>query len=203
MSYRGRHVSLRRSRRWPWLVVPALALGMGKPNTDEFPAATTAGMALAARPPAVTAEHERPWRRPPAARIVVKPKPKVRSTPIPPAVAASYAQRMQVLRKARQMLGVPYVWGGTSLAGIDCSGFTLRAYATAGLRLPHYSFLQHFQGRRVSTPLPGDLVWWGPWTGARHVAIYYGGGQVIGARHSGTVSAISPLWGSPRFYRMF
>ena len=72
------------------------------------------------------------------------------------------------------------------------------AYAAADKRLPHASWLQPLYGRRVSEPRPGDLVKW-PF---RHVAIYLGDGMVIGAHRSGTVSSISPLYGSPSFYRM-
>jgi len=208
MRYRGRHVRLRRSKRWPWLVVPALALGMAGSSTAEFSTVTANPMMSL---PVVSTEHEASWRHPPVA-VVVKAKPRkvaVKARPVTKIrakihrVDSSYAKRMMVLRKARSMLGIPYVYGGTSFGGIDCSGFTLRAYAVAGLRLPRTSFMQHFRGRRVRHPLPGDLVWWGPWTGRHHVAIYYGGGQVIGARHRGVASTISRLYGFPRFYRMF
>lgn len=103
-----------------------------------------------------------------------------------------------VLAKARSLLGVPYVWGGASQSGADCSGFTMVAYAAAGVDLPHSSWLQPSYGRRVSDPQPGDLVKW-PWN---HVAIYLGAGKIIGAHRRGTVASISDLYGSPSFYRL-
>lgn len=102
-----------------------------------------------------------------------------------------------VLARARSLLGVPYTWGGASASALDCSGFTMLSYAAAGLHLPHASWLQPSFGYRVGTPRPGDLVHW-----PGHVMIYYGNGLVIGAHRSGTVSSISPIYGSPSFYRM-
>lgn len=103
-----------------------------------------------------------------------------------------------VLARARSLLGVPYSWGGASEAGIDCSGFTMLAYAAAGLHLPHASWLQPSYGKRVADPQPGDLIKWA-WN---HVSIYLGGGMMIGAHRRGTVSSISPVYGSPSYYRM-
>lgn len=103
-----------------------------------------------------------------------------------------------VLAVARRFLGIPYVWGGASSRGTDCSGFTMMVYAIAlHLHLPHFSGAQPRYGHRVRNPSPGDLVSW-----PGHVGIYYGRGMVIGARHSGTVSQIYRLYGSPSFYRM-
>jgi cell wall-associated NlpC family hydrolase len=205
VTYKGRHVRLRRSRRWPWLLVPALAVSLTAPsNTDEFPAVTTTAD-LTPPPPSRAAERqiERPRRlllvQP--ARQITPPKPRPKAKPV---VDHRAHRRRLVLTQARKMLGIPYVWGGNGLSGLDCSGFTVRAYAAAGIQLPRFSGAQHFKGTRVSEPQPGDLVWWGPWRGGgRHVAIYFGNNQIIGARHRGTVSAITPLWGSPRYYRMF
>lgn len=103
-----------------------------------------------------------------------------------------------VLVVARRFLGIPYVWGGDSRSGMDCSGFTMTVYAIAlGIHLPHFSGAQPQFGHRVTIPSPGDLVSW-----PGHVGIYYGKGKVIGARHSGTVSQIYRIYGNPSFYRM-
>jgi cell wall-associated NlpC family hydrolase len=103
-----------------------------------------------------------------------------------------------VLQVARHYLDIPYVWGGASRAGMDCSGFTLVVYReTFGISLPHSADSQPSYGRQVSRPSPGDLVHW-----SGHVAIYYGSGMAIGARHSGTVSQVYPIYGTPTFYRM-
>lgn len=205
--YKGRHVRLRRSKRWPWLLVPALVVTLSaRHNTDEFPAVTTAD-ATSGQFPAVNLAadrtHERPHRQllVQPVRKITPPKPKPRP---PTRVDVRARKRRLVLAQARRMLGIPYVWGGNSLSGLDCSAFTQRAYRTVGIELPRFSGAQHFKGYRVYEPQPGDLVWWGPWRGGgRHVSIYFGDGQIIGARSRGKVSSITPIWGSPRFYRMF
>lgn len=102
-------------------------------------------------------------------------------------VAYAYAQ-----------LGVPYVWGGAGDGGFDCSGLTMRAYARAGVRLPHRAAEQ--TGRPVSrrAARPGDLVKWG----SHHVGIYVGRGLVIHAPKPGDHVKKSHLWGSYRIVRV-
>jgi hypothetical protein len=83
------------------------------------------------------------------------------------------------LRWARTQLGVPYVWGGTSSKGYDCSGLTMRAYEQAGIKLPRVTRDQWAATTRVSLDdlRPGDLMFWssnGQPNGIYHVAIYAG-----------------------------
>lgn len=92
----------------------------------------------------------------------------------------------KAIAAARAYVGVPYVWGGESGAGMDCSGLTMLAYQAAGVSLTHSSGLQYGEGTQV--PLedarPGDLVFWssdGTQFGIYHVAMYLGGGQMIEA----------------------
>jgi len=98
------------------------------------------------------------------------------------------------IRAAMGMIGVPYVWGGASPSGVDCSGLILLAYAAAGVTLPHYSGSQYADTQRV--PLwniqPGDLLFYGP-GGSEHEAMYIGNGQMIEAASSGTLVHISPI----------
>ena len=80
---------------------------------------------------------------------------------------------------ARTQLGVPYLWGGTTSAGYDCSGLTLRAYGQAGIKLPRVTRDQWAATTRVSLDdlRPGDLMFWssnGQPNGIYHVAIYSG-----------------------------
>lgn len=97
------------------------------------------------------------------------------------------ARRQAVVDAARAQLGVPYVFGGASPAGFDCSGLTLFAYAKAGVTLPHSAAAQAGQGVSVarSALLPGDLLFFDT-TGAQrnvtHVGIYEGGGKFISAQ---------------------
>ncbi len=98
------------------------------------------------------------------------------------------------IRTALSFLGVPYVWGGASRAGVDCSGLIMLAYDAAGIYLPHYSGAQFADTVRV--PLydlqPGDLLFYG-YNGDEHVAMYLGRGEMIEAPYTGAVVHITPV----------
>jgi cell wall-associated NlpC family hydrolase len=93
---------------------------------------------------------------------------------------------------AMQFLGVPYVWGGSSPGGFDCSGLVMYVYAQVGVSLPHYTGAQWGMGVPVaySDLQPGDLVFF---DGLGHVGIYIGGGEFIHAPHTGDVVRIDSL----------
>jgi len=97
----------------------------------------------------------------------------------------------KIIAKAKQYLGVPYVWGGTSPRGFDCSGFTQYVFGSAGISLPRVSRDQQNVGTRISPSQvqPGDLVFNG--SPAYHVGIYIGGGQYIHAPQTGDVVKIA------------
>ncbi len=102
---------------------------------------------------------------------------------------------------AQQFLGVPYVWGGASPSGFDCSGLVMFVYRQLGVGLPHYSGNQWYSGRRLTPDelQPGDIVFFhmGP-DGPGHEGLYIGGGKFIEAAHRGTVVRISPLFDPAR-----
>jgi len=103
--------------------------------------------------------------------------------------------RVDLVEYAKQFLGNPYVWGGTSLTkGADCSGFVLSVFKKYGVKLSHHSGTQAKEGTKISTSelLPGDLVFYANSNGTiNHVAIYIGGGQVIHASSPKTGIKIS------------
>ncbi len=103
--------------------------------------------------------------------------------------------RVDLVEYAKQFLGNPYVWGGTSLTnGADCSGFVLSVFKKYGITLSHSSRAQANEGTKISTSelKPGDLVFYGNGSGTiNHVAIYIGGGQVIHASSPKTGIKIS------------
>jgi peptidoglycan DL-endopeptidase CwlO len=110
--------------------------------------------------------------------------------PVPP----SSTLGGQAVAIAEQYLGVPYVWGGASPSGFDCSGLTMYVYGQLGVSLPHNAAAQYGMGTPVPRDAlePGDLVFF---DGLGHVGIYVGGGSFIHAPHTGTVVQISSMSG--------
>jgi cell wall-associated NlpC family hydrolase len=105
-----------------------------------------------------------------------------------------------VISIASRYVGVPYVSGGSSPSGFDCSGFTAYVYGQLGIALPHSSSSQPGYGTVVpaSEAQPGDLMWT-----PGHVSIYAGGNTMIDASKPGTVVDFRPIWQSnPTFVRM-
>ncbi len=108
--------------------------------------------------------------------------------------------RQQILSSAQQYLGLPYVWGGRSSEGLDCSGFVMQSYALNNLYLPRDSDEIANVGRMIGYPgwmeamLPGDLLFF---VGSRrmitHTAIYLGNGRIINSRDKGVqIQSLNP-----------
>jgi cell wall-associated NlpC family hydrolase len=117
---------------------------------------------------------------------------------VPPPVSVPPANpgigHPQAASIALRYLGVPYVWGGSSPSGFDCSGLVMYVYAQLGISLPHYTVAQWSATQPVSMSQiqPGDLVFF---DGLGHVGIYIGNGQFVHAPHTGTVVQIASLSG--------
>ena len=112
------------------------------------------------------------------------------------------------MNAALSYFGVPYVWGGASRAGVDCSGLVLLAWGQAGVSLSHSAADQYAESKHISMSdlEPGDLIFYDlDGDGIDHVVIYvgaslngastpYGSATIIQAAHTGTVVTYDPLW---------
>lgn len=109
------------------------------------------------------------------------------------------AKRQSVLNYAAQFLGVPYVYGGSTPSGFDCSGFTSYVFKNTVGSIPRVAQAQYDATTRVSRDdlLPGDLVFFGSSASSiSHVGIYVGSNQFIHAPSTGDVVKYSSLTGS-------
>jgi cell wall-associated NlpC family hydrolase len=123
--------------------------------------------------------------------------PKLSFGPPPTSNAVPGGRYSGVVGVAMRYLGTPYVYGGASPSGFDCSGLVMYAYAQVGVSLPHNTVAQWNYSNSVSVSRsqlqPGDLVFF---YGLGHVGIYVGGGNFIHAPHTGSVVRIDSLSGS-------
>ena len=99
---------------------------------------------------------------------------------------------------AQRYLGVPYVYGGASPSGFDCSGLAMYCYAQIGIGLSHGATDQQHSSTPVpiSALQPGDLVFFGSASYSYHVGIYVGGGSMIHAPHTGAVVSYGSIGGA-------
>ena len=94
-----------------------------------------------------------------------------------------FKKRIMVVKAAKKMLGVPYIFGGESKRGLDCSGLTRIVYKAVNILLPHFAASQMHLGKWVRQKFlrPGDLLFY--YDGG-HVALYIGNGKMIHASSS-------------------
>ena len=119
--------------------------------------------------------------------------------------ALNGASAAAIIATAKQYIGVPYVWGGSTPSGFDCSGFVQYVFARHGITLPRTSRDQYSVGTWVSKSnlQPGDLVFYNTsGSGVSHLGIYIGNGQFIHASSSKGVmiSEMSNSYWSARYY---
>jgi peptidoglycan DL-endopeptidase CwlO len=125
-----------------------------------------------------------------SASALTASSPTFTSLPPPPLAPGSSA----AVSAAESYIGVPYVFGGASRAGLDCSGLVMLAWGAAGVSLPHNSAAQMADSTPVplSALQPGDLLFYGP-GGGDHVAMYVGSGEMIEAPFTGASVWITGL----------
>lgn len=125
------------------------------------------------------------------------------STTAPAATAKSSADgkdydalRQDIVNYAKQFIGIPYVWGGTSLTkGVDCSGYTMQIYAHFGINTGRTSRTQAVTGRQIpiSDVKPGDLLFYATRGRIDHVTMYIGNGKLANASSRKTGVIISDI----------
>ena len=103
--------------------------------------------------------------------------------------------RAAIIAYASNFLGTPYLWGGTTPAGFDCSGFTQYVYRHFGISVGRTTFNQIKDGVQVSRENlhPGDLVFFGTMSNPHHMGIYVGDNNYIHAPHTGDVIKVSVM----------
>lgn len=113
-----------------------------------------------------------------------------------------YKKYANVIETAKQYIGVPYVYGGSTPSGFDCSGFVSYVYRQHGVSLPRSSAAMFGKGTRVTSLVAGDLVFFNTnGRGVSHVGIYIGGNRFISATSDRGVkidSLSDGYWG-PRY----
>ena len=117
-------------------------------------------------------------------------------------IVSSAGSHGGVVGIAQRYLGVPYVWGGASPSGFDCSGLAMYCYAQVGISLPHNAAMQYASITHVAhgSEQPGDLVFFGYSAGGiHHVGIYVGGGSMIDAPYTGAVVRYDSAFGGDYF----
>ncbi|MGO4994786.1 NlpC/P60 family protein [Jeotgalibaca porci] len=143
--------------------------------------------------PAVTA----PQQSAPTGTVAQAPATTPESTPAPtPAPAPAPSHSGDLIGEAYKYLGVPYVWGGKTPAGFDCSGFTSYVFRQAyGMEIGSWTGAQENLGTKISVSQaqPGDLLFWGSAGSTYHVAIYLGGGSYIHAPYEGRTVEVNTI----------
>ncbi len=112
----------------------------------------------------------------------------VRRVPVLVRLPARLPKKVVALAKELATENIPYVWGGESLKGMDCSGLTDYVYQhAAGITLGHYTVTQESKVTKeaVSDAQAGDLLFWGKQGASYHVAIYIGNNQYVAAPEPG------------------
>lgn len=109
-----------------------------------------------------------------------------------------------IVKSARRWIGVPYLWGGDSPQGFDCSGLVQYVLNRNNIHVPRVAAAQFAASKRVTSPAPGDGVFFG--SPVHHVGIVIGNGQMIDAPHTGALVRVDSytnrkdIAGFSRFY---
>jgi len=193
-------------------MVASFALPASAATSDVKAQASTAVQTLATAAPTAA---EAPLVSPSFGTIgfsgITKPKPKPKPVVVPVVARSSSPARSSrsttrvpvstrapvstsggVLGIAASLAGIDYVYGGTTPAGFDCSGFTQYIFDKVGISLPRTAEQQRQFATPVSDPQPGDLVFFG--APAYHMGIYAGGGKLWDSPRTGSQVSLRSIW---------
>ena len=177
-----------------WRALETATPGKEVPSVQPLTTGSTAGTPATAEKPQTSSASTR--------EPLVKPLKKVPETK--PFLPESQVSRL--LSTAKQYIGVPYKFGGTTPKAFDCSGYLQYDFARNGLSLPRTADEQYKLGQRTTSIrqlVPGDLVFFTTYEpGASHCGIYLGDGRFIHASTSKGVriDELSNTYWQPRFY---
>ncbi len=189
----------------PATAAPAEGPASALPPVDVA-ALTAEARAALATSPVVEVPTDAAWAfDAPQITVTANPKPEPPPAPAPARSTSSAASRSEaravnnaipqavagnaVLEIAARYVGVPYVYGGSTPDGFDCSGFVSYVYAQLGISLPRSSGAYYDVGTRVSEPQPGDII-----VSPGHVGIYAGDGLQIDAPRPGKTIQFRAIW---------
>ena len=133
-----------------------------------------------------------------AAKDKTKPSDKNRET----AASGTSSARATLLNHGKKFIGTPYVWGGASPKGFDCSGLVHYLYQKQGVSIPRNSREQFSRLPVASNPQPGDLVFFRRNGTINHVGLYLGGGKMLHAPQTGAKVRIEDM-GRPNWKRRY
>ncbi len=133
-----------------------------------------------------------------AAKDKTKPSDKNRET----AASGTSSARTTLLNHGKKFIGTPYVWGGASPKGFDCSGLVHYLYQKQGVSIPRNSREQFSRLPVASNPQPGDLVFFRRNGTINHVGLYLGGGKMLHAPQTGSKVRIEDM-GRPNWKRRY
>jgi cell wall-associated NlpC family hydrolase len=116
------------------------------------------------------------------------------------AVGKATGKVASIIASGMKQLGKPYIFGNEGPNSFDCSGLMQFIFGKNGVKLPRTAAQQQKFAKRVSKPVPGDLVFYG--YPAHHVALYLGNGKMLAAPHAGANVRVQPVYGSPTYGRI-
>jgi cell wall-associated NlpC family hydrolase len=198
-----------------FLLAGSGALALADPAAASAPqtAVTTAGAASTTSSSEAAAEPGQPVDSPDVAEWTAQLVREQHAAPVrhEPHGLGKFASRIlsrtttiarTLTRDALRFLGTPYVFGGTSTSGFDCSGYVQHVFAMLGVSIPRTADAQYYAGRHIKGNMkPGDLVFFQTYApGPSHVGIYLGNGKFVHASSHGVmVSNLSDSYWSARY----